>query len=68
MICKNFQEWKDCIEKKCKIQLTTHFIDERLMVYLNESNPETLKFKKLYGAAHLQNIVHWLATAKKVKN
>ena len=42
MICKNFQEWKDCIEKKCKIQLTTHFIDERLMVYLNESNPETL--------------------------
>jgi hypothetical protein len=68
MICKNFQEWKDCIENKCKIQLSTHFIDERLMVYLNESDPETLKFKKLYGAAYLRNIVHWLIRAKNIKN
>ena len=67
MIPVNFQEWRSCIVNKCKIELTPQFIEERLKVYLNESNPETLKFKKLYGAAHLQNIVHWLERSKIVE-
>lgn len=64
MIPKNFQEWRDCIENKCKIQLSSQFIDERIMVYSNENNPETLKFKGLYGSTHLQNVLNWLETAR----
>lgn len=64
MIPKNFQEWRYCIEKKCKIELSPKFIDDRLAVYSNESNTETVKFKKLYGEDHLQNIINWLETAK----
>jgi len=59
MIAYTFEEWKNCIVNDCKIKLTREFAQERLSVYENPKNPETLKFIKLYGKQHLENIIHW---------
>lgn len=60
MIPHTFDEWRNCIVKDCKINLTQEFARERLSVYLNNGNPETKKFVSLYGEQHLHNIIHWL--------
>lgn len=59
MIPQTFIEWKDCITKGCKIELTKEFAHTRLRVYENSANPETQKFVKLYGQQHLNNIIRW---------
>ena len=60
MIPTNYNEWYDCIVNKCGIPLTKEFAEKRLEVYSNNSNPETIKFQKLYGINHLNNVIDWL--------
>lgn len=65
MIPQTFEQWKHCITVDCKINLTKEFAAQRLLVYTNERNIETEKFKMLYGEGYLQNIIHWF---KKIIN
>ena len=60
MIPTNYNEWYDCIVNHCGIPLTKVFAEQRLHVYQNPSNPETKKFKSLYGEQHLSNVIDWL--------
>lgn len=60
MIPQSFEQWKHCTEKDCGIVITRQFARERLAVYENSENAETIKFLKLYGENHLQNIIQWL--------
>ena len=60
MIPRTFAEWKNCIVNDCKINLTKDFAKKRLKVYENQHNAETRKFKELYGAQHLENVIYWL--------
>ena len=60
MIARNYDEWRECIEVRCKIKLTKSFAENRLAVYQDKNNPETNKFIALYGEQHHSNIVHWL--------
>jgi hypothetical protein len=60
MIPQTFTEWKKCIEQDCKIELTKDFAKQRLSVYENAQNAETIKFIELYGEQHLKNIISWL--------
>ena len=64
MIPNNYHEWQDCIQNKCKISITSEFVENRLSVYCDNKNPETIKFKELYGQQHLENIINWLEKAK----
>ena len=59
MIPQTFNEWKDCIMKDCKINLTHEFAQKRLAVYQDSENAETKKFVSLYGQQHLNNIIKW---------
>lgn len=59
MIPLNYSDWKKCIIQDCKIDLTKEFALERLNVYQDNRNPETLKFISLYGVEHLRNIIQW---------
>jgi len=59
MIPQNYEQWKKCIEKDCKINLTKEFAQDRLSVYENSNNPERQQFISLYGEQHLNNIVKW---------
>ncbi len=60
MIPQNYEQWKNCIEKDCKIKLTKNFAAGRLKTYRNKRNPETQNFIKLYGQEHWKNIIKWL--------
>lgn len=60
MIPQTYEEWKHCIIHDCKIKLTNDFVKSRLMVYENNRHPETMKFIKLHGKQHLNNIINWL--------
>ena len=59
MIPQSYEEWKNCIENDCGIPLTKDFIEKRLSVFENRSNPETKKFIQLYGSQYLDNIIYW---------
>lgn len=59
MIPKDFETWKDCIQRKCGIPLTRDFAKSRLAVYSDETNAETQRFIRLYGTEHLQRIKSW---------
>jgi hypothetical protein len=59
MIPQTFEQWKNCIVNDCKINLTKEFASQRLAVYQDKQNPETMKFIALYGEQHLQNIINW---------
>lgn len=61
MIATNYLEWVDCIQNKCGIPLTKEFAEKRLAVYNDPKNPETIKFEKLYGTNHLNNVIDWLS-------
>lgn len=65
MIPRNYQEWKKCIEVDCGIKLSPGFISKRISVFNNPKNPETIKFKKVYGLRHLQNVLSWYELAAK---
>lgn len=60
MIPQTFEEWKHCIVHDCGIPLTVAFASSRLQVYKDANNPETKKFKQLYGEQHLNNVINWL--------
>lgn len=59
MIAENFNEWVECITKKCKIKLDSTYAKERIEVLSNENHLETKKFEELYGKEHLENVIHW---------
>lgn len=56
---ENFQQWKICITKDCKVNLTKTFAQERLSIYTDYKHPETKRFRNLYGQQHLDNIINW---------
>lgn len=60
MIPQTYEEWRNCIANDCKINFTKEFATKRLKVYQEASNPETIKFKNLYGEQHLNNVIYWL--------
>ncbi len=60
MIPKTFEDWKYCIEKDCKIELTKKFVIERLEIYRDLKNQESQKFIALYGHNHYKNVIDWL--------
>jgi len=59
MIPQTFEQWKHCIINDCKINLSKDFAQQRLTVYQEKNNQETVKFISLYGEQHLNNIIQW---------
>ena len=66
MIPQNFEQWRKCIEHDCGIRLTASFVHDRLRVFGDPSNPETIKFAQLYSTGHYQNVRSWLEKAKEI--
>ncbi|MBK1442128.1 hypothetical protein JHJ32_19175 [Parapedobacter sp. ISTM3] len=61
MIPQDFESWKDCIERQCRIPLTAAFARQRLNVYNNPELPETQQFIRLYGEEHHKRVVDWFS-------
>ena len=63
MIPQSYDAWLNCITVDCKIEMTPQYVTERIRILSNTKDAETQNFKKLYGEAHLQNIVAWFHQA-----
>ena len=60
LVPQTFNDWKRCIINDCKINLTKEFAQQRLAIYEDKENQETVKFTLLYGEQHLDNVISWL--------
>jgi len=63
IIPTTYEQWRQCIEVRCRIPLTPAFIDERLTELQNGEHAKTARFQKLYGADHLQQVIGWFRRA-----
>jgi hypothetical protein len=60
----NYAEWHECITVHCGIPLTPDYITKRLIELRQSESEETIRFRRLYGDQHWQNVMHWLLQAK----
>lgn len=63
MIPQSYNDWLRCITVDCKIDMTPQYVAERIAILSDAKQAETQNFKKLYGEAHLQNVVAWFGQA-----
>jgi hypothetical protein len=63
MIPGTYAEWRHCIERECKIELSANFIAERLATLRDESSEERNRFTRRYGDGHLKQVIGWFERA-----
>ena len=64
IIPHNFTEWKHCITVECGIELSRHYIDQRLVALQTENDHYTQQFTRLYGPKHLAQVLSWFKQAQ----
>lgn len=65
MIPQDFDEWRDCIEHRCKVPLTAEFIAQRIAIFSDRDREETRRFAALYGDSHLARVLGWFRDAQR---
>ena len=63
VIPRSYEQWRTCIEIRCKIRLTPTFIQERLAELQDDKHAKTREFARLYGADHLERTIAWFRHA-----
>ncbi|MEM1068924.1 MAG: hypothetical protein AAGG48_23025 [Planctomycetota bacterium] len=63
VIPTSYEQWRHCIEVKCKIRLTSSYVSERLKELQNRNNARTKEFARVYGAEHLERTISWFRRA-----
>ncbi len=63
IIPRLYEQWRNCIEVRCKIRLTPTYIHERLTELQDGKHAKTKEFAKLYGADYLQQTIAWFRRA-----
>ena len=61
---QNFNEWKYCITVECGITLSSSFIAQRLLVWRDESNEETRRFRQRFGDKYWRSVIGWFTQAE----
>ena len=59
----SYEQWRTCIEVRCKIRLTPAFIRERLAELQDDKHAKTREFARLYGGDHLERTITWFRRA-----
>ena len=63
VIPSSYEQWRHCIEVRCRIQLTRSYIGQRLSELQDDQHARTREFAKLYGSDHLQRTITWFRQA-----
>ena len=59
----NYQEWKHCITVKCKIELTSEYVQRRIVALCDETDKHTRQFIDLWGSDHHALTLTWFRKA-----
>ncbi|NRA64193.1 MAG: hypothetical protein HRU19_06885 [Pseudobacteriovorax sp.] len=65
LVPTTYSEWRECIEVRCQIKITSAFCQERLKDLKEGSSHYASQFKKMYGDQHLSQVVSWFEQAAK---
>jgi hypothetical protein len=60
---QSYQDWRFCIEKSCRIELTKTFINMRIQELSDQSSEATQRFIQRYGLDHYKQIMAWFRQA-----
>lgn len=60
-----YDDWRECIEKGCKIELTGKYLQDRLAALNDKSDRHTARFLELYGEEHRIRVCGWFQQALK---
>lgn len=60
---QSYQDWRFCIEKSCRIELTTTFINARIQELSDQMSEATQRFIQRYGLDHYKQIMAWFRQA-----
>ncbi|ESQ15800.1 MAG: hypothetical protein N838_09115 [Thiohalocapsa sp. PB-PSB1] len=63
LIPSDYASWRYCIEVKCGLALKPDFLQARIAVLSDAGQEETKRFARLYGDAHLNQILAWFRQA-----
>lgn len=63
LIPGDYASWRYCIEVKCGLKLKPDFLQARIAVLSDQGHEETQRFARLYGNAHLHQILAWFRQA-----
>jgi hypothetical protein len=59
LIPSSYPSWRYCITVECRIPLTAEFVAQRIDVLGQFNSEETLRFRRIYGDEHWQNVLAW---------
>lgn len=63
LVPRDYREWKDCIVRKCGIELTPQFITKRINSLVDTKDSNTALFTSIYGENHRQMVLAWFEQA-----
>jgi len=63
VIPRSYVQWRNCIEVRCHIRLTSTYIRERLAELQDDKHAKTRDFARLYGIDHLERTIAWFRRA-----
>ena len=61
---QSYEEWRQALTERCKINLTPDYARSRLSALRNSSDPHTQEFTAKYGDAYLQQVIQWFEKAE----
>ena len=61
---KTYEDWKHCIIKLCRIELTEGFVKERLAELRDADCYSTQKFVSSWGDRHRKQVIAWFEQAQ----
>ena len=62
-IPNSYEQWRHCIEVKCRIKLTPTYVSNRLEELRDRKHVKTKEFERIYGADHLKRTIAWFERA-----
>ncbi|MCG8528013.1 MAG: hypothetical protein MI748_16640 [Opitutales bacterium] len=63
-IPRDYGTWKSMISNQCKETLSPEYLNARLKVLKNASDPYTQKMVSVYGADYVKVLISWFEKAK----
>ena len=59
----SYEQWRQCIEVRCRIPLTSGYIGKRLSELQDDNHVLTKEFVRFYGSDQLQWTTTWFRRA-----
>lgn len=63
VVPSSYEAWRSCITEKCRISLTTPYVEQRIAALSDPESDETRTFRRLYGDAHWRAVLGWFQRA-----